>query len=76
MSEEKRKRNGSPFICTIDYIKVAKELGYSERVIEKLMNAKNDYEKDRIMKSARQNEDYAPEPVKPAKKVIWNKWEE
>lgn len=69
MSEEKRKQR-SAFSCSTNYIKVAKELGYSKRVIEKLINAKSDYEKDRIMKSARQNEDYAPN------RIIWNEWEE
>lgn len=73
MSEERRERKRTPFVCSIDYAKVAKELGYSKKVIEKLMNAKNDYERDRIMKSARQNEEYEPEPPK---KVVWNKWEE
>ncbi len=70
MSEERREHKRSGLFCYTNYIKVAKELGYSDRVIEKLMNAKSDYEKDRIMKSARQNEDYAPE------KIIWNEWEE
>lgn len=69
MSEEKRKQR-SGFFCSTNYVKVAKELGYSNKVIERLTNAKSDYERDRIMKSARQNEDYAPE------KIIWNEWEE
>ena len=36
-----------------DYDRIARELGYPDDVIKRIRNAKDDYERDRILKDAR-----------------------
>lgn len=51
----------------VDYVSIAIQLGYSDSVIESLMSAENDYERDQIMASARRSNN---------RKIIWNEWED